>query len=113
MCSRMVAMTSGSSMQAIALSLPPHLGQVSMSMAKTLFKRCSQVMGARGLSLVFSLGTRFGTTCSRCLLLGANTPWKRVRFKRGRGTSAASRAIKSKGSSTTWVVQSWNGCLNL
>ena len=61
-------------MQAIVLSLPPHLGQVSISMAKTLFKRCIQVMGARGLSLVFSLGSRFGTTCARCLLLGANTP---------------------------------------
>ena len=46
MCTRMVAMTSGSSMQAIVLSLPPHLGQVSISMAKTLFKRCIQVMGA-------------------------------------------------------------------
>ncbi len=30
-----------------------------------------------------------GVTCERCVLLGANTPWKRVRFTRGLGTSAA------------------------
>jgi hypothetical protein len=32
---------------------------------------------------------RRGTIPARCLKLGANTPWKRVRFKRGLGTKAA------------------------
>ena len=45
MCSRMQAMTR---------SLPPHLGQVSMSMAKTRFRRRIRVMGARGLSGLFA-----------------------------------------------------------
>ena len=45
MCSRNVAMTSGFSMQAMTRSVPPHLGQVSMSMPKTRFRRCIQVMG--------------------------------------------------------------------
>ena len=53
MCSRMVAMTSGASMQAMTRSLPPHLGQVSTSMAKTRCRRRIGVMGARGLP-VFS-----------------------------------------------------------
>jgi hypothetical protein len=35
---------------AITRNLPPHLGQVSMSTANTRFRRCIQVMGARGLS---------------------------------------------------------------
>ena len=39
-----------------------------------------------------------GVTTARCLLFGANTPWKRARFTRGLGTSAASRAMKSSGS---------------
>ena len=67
-------MTSGSSMQAMTLSLPPHLGQVSMSMAKTRLRRCIHVMGAIGLSGACALGSRLGTMCSRCLLFGANTP---------------------------------------
>lgn len=106
-------MTSGSSMQAITRNLPPHFGQVSMSIENTRFSRCIQVMGARVLSVFSSLGLRFGTIDSRCLQFGANTPWKRVRFKRGRGTSAASRAMKSSGLRTTWVEPSRNGCLNL
>ena len=40
------------------------------------------------------------------LLLGANTPWKRVRWTLGFGTRAASRAIKSSGSKMTCVVPS-------
>ena len=82
-------MTSGFSMQAMTRSVPPHLGQVSMSMAKTRFRRCIQVRGARGLSGCSWPGLRFGTTDSRCLQFGANTPWNRVRFNRGRGTKAA------------------------
>ena len=91
-------MTSGFSMQAMTRSVPPHVGQVSMSMAKTRFGRCVQVMGARGLSGFSLRGLRFGTTDSRCLQFGANTPWNRVRFNRGRGTSVAGRAMKSSGS---------------
>ena len=105
-------MTSGFSMRAMTRSLPPHLGQVSMSMAKTRFRRRIQVMGARGLSGFSWRGWRFGTTDSRCLQFGANTPWNRVRFNRGRGTNAAGRAMKSSGSRTTWVDPSRNGCLN-
>ena len=111
-CSRIVAMTSGFSMRAMTRSLPPHLGQVSMAMAKTRFRRRIQVMGARGLSGFSWRGLRFGTTDSRCLQFGANTPWNRVRFNRGRGTNAARRAMKSSGSRTTWVEPSRNGCLN-
>ena len=101
MCPRMVSMTSGSSIQAITRSLPPHLGQVSMAMAKTLFKRCIQVMGASGWSGFGSSGSRLGTTHSRCLQFGANTPWNRVRLSLGRGTKAARRAMKSSGSPLT------------
>ncbi len=39
-----------------------------------------------------------GVTRARYLLLGPNTPWKRVRLTRGFGTRAASRAMKSRGS---------------
>ena len=42
-----------------------------------------------------------GVTCIRYLLLGANTPWNRVRLTRGLGTNAASRARKSNGSKMT------------
>lgn len=38
-CPRIFAISGGSSMQAITLSLPPHSGQVSMSMAKTRLSR--------------------------------------------------------------------------
>jgi ribosomal protein S5 len=35
-----------------------------------------------------------GVTCARCALLGAKTPWNRVRLTQGFGTKATSRAIK-------------------
>ena len=95
-------MTSGFSMQAMTRSVPPHLGQVSIGprsdrWRRTRFRRCIQVKGARGLSGFSWRGLRFGTTDSRCLQFGANTPWNRVRLSLGRGTSAARRAIKSSG----------------
>ena len=96
-------MTSGFSMRAMTRSLPPRLGRVSMSMAKTRFRRAIQVMGARGLSGFSWRGLRFGTTDSRCLQFGANTPWNRLRSNRGRGTNAAGRAMKSSTSRTTWA----------
>ena len=39
----------------------------------------------------------------RNFALGASTPWKRMRCKRGRGTRAASRCMNSSGSMTIWV----------
>jgi hypothetical protein len=74
-----------------------------MSMAKTRLRRCIQLIGAGGWSASIRLERR-GTMRLRCLKFGANTPWQRVRFKRGLGTRAASRAMKSSGSSTTWVA---------
>jgi hypothetical protein len=47
-----------------------------------------------------------GVTCIRYLLLGANTPWNRVRLTRGLGTNAASRARKSNGSKMTPLILS-------
>ena len=41
----------------------------------------------------------------RCLLFGANTPWKRVRLTFDFGTSEASFAIKPSASNITWVGQ--------
>jgi len=43
----------------------------------------------------------------RSVALGARTPWKRMRWSLGRGTSAARRCINSSGDITTWVVPSW------
>ena len=71
--------------------------QVSMSMAKTRFRRCAQVMGATGLARSTVSRGRCGTMRFRCLKYGAKIPWKRVRFKCGRGTKAAKRAMKSSG----------------
>ena len=82
-----------------------------MSMAKTRLRRCIQLIGAVGLSLSTLRRERCGTMRLRCLKLGANTPWKRVRLSLRRGTSAASLAIKSNGSNTTCVDPSRNGCL--
>jgi hypothetical protein len=45
-------------------------------------------------------------TCTRCKLLGANTPWKQVRLTLGLGARAANLAMKSKGSKTTGAVPS-------
>jgi predicted DCC family thiol-disulfide oxidoreductase YuxK len=42
---------------------------------------------------VYRYWARRSTMRARCLKLGANTPWKRVRLKRGLGTRAANRAI--------------------
>jgi hypothetical protein len=43
------------------------------------------------------------------VLFGANTPWNRVRFTLGLGTSAANLAMKSSGSKMTCVVPSRYG----
>ena len=120
---RIFSITTGSSMQAMILTAPPQARQVSMSMLNTRFRRCAQVIDARRSLGVFScpsahaLGLlplpRFaGVTRARCLLLGANTPWKRVRLTLGLGTRAASRAMKSSGSKMTCVVPSRYGVLS-
>jgi len=82
-------MTSGSSMHAMIRIAPPQAGQVSMSIPKTRLRRCAQVIAARRSAGVRSSGSAVvacrpplprlaGVTRARCLLLGANTPWKRV-----------------------------------
>ena len=58
--------------------------------------------GGKGLIRLFVARFAFWHDGSRCLRFGANTPWNRVRFDRGRGTNAARRAMKSSGSRTTW-----------
>ncbi len=73
--------------------------------------RAAQVIDARRSArdwhCPFSSGSRLrpfprleGVICIRCLLLGANTPWNRVRLTLGLGTSAASRAKKGSARDT-------------
>ena len=47
-----------------------------------------------------------GTIWDRRVALGASTPWKRMRWSRGRGTRAAKRYRNSSGAMTTCVVPS-------
>jgi hypothetical protein len=54
-----------------------------------------------------------GTIRARSGLAGANTPWDRVRWARGLGTSAARRAMKSSGSKITCVVPSRSGVFSV
>ena len=54
--------------------------------------RGTELNGCTGL--VIRLATLGGVTCDRKRLLGANTPWKRVRFTRGLDTRAARRMMK-------------------
>ena len=53
-----------------------------------------------------------GTMRIRSPACGANTPWKRVRLTRGKGTKEARRAKKSSGSRITCVVPSRYGVFN-
>ena len=59
----------GSSMQAMTRSLPPHSGQVSMSMANTRLKRCIRVRGMSndplGSEAAFSLSCTLTTASKR------------------------------------------------
>jgi hypothetical protein len=113
-------MTSASSMHAMIRTAPPQAAQVSMSIPNTRFKRCAQVIAARRSASVGSSGSAVlacwpprprlaGVTRARYLLLGAKTPWNRVRLTRGFGTRAASREMKSSGSKMTCVVPSRYG----
>lgn len=92
---RICLITIGSSMQAMTFMAPPQPLQVSMSILKTRLSRCAHVIDARrcagvaGSSATLTLLPlpRFaGVTNARCRLLGANTPWKRVRLTLGFGT---------------------------
>jgi hypothetical protein len=115
-------MTAGSSMLAITLSFPPQRAQASMSIPNTRFRRCAQVIATwRGVgacrsrlhAALLPLPRCAGVTAARSLLCGANTPWYRVRCIRGGGTSAASLAIRSSGSSTMCVVPSRYGVFSV
>jgi hypothetical protein len=87
-------------MQAMILTWPPQVLQVSTSILNTRFRRCAQVIAARrsagvGPSVAsdtlacLPLPRLPGVTRARWVLLGANTPWKRVRLTLGFGTKAA------------------------
>ena len=53
-----------------------------------------------------------GMILPRNFALGTSMPWKRIRCKRERGTSAASRCMNSSGAMTIWVVPSLNALFN-
>ena len=82
---RIFSSTTGSTMQAMIRTSSPQARRVSMSIVKTRFRRCAQVIEARHSAGVGSSGSsvaarrpplpRFaGVTRTRCLLFGANTP---------------------------------------
>jgi hypothetical protein len=87
-------------------------------MLNTRFNRFAQVIEARFSAGVWSTslaGWRFlslprpaGVTFERYLLLGANTPWKRVRLTLGLGISETNLDIKSSGvnpgNRLRWVI---------
>ena len=123
-CASICLITAGSSILAITLTAPPHSSQVVISILNTRLRRCAFMpsgAGHRGMLLhrrsLISVYLAFGALASfrrchqypqgikaRCLLFGANTPWKRVRLALGLGTRAVSRAMKSSVSKMTWVV---------
>ena len=117
-------MAVGSWMLATIRTAPPQWTQVLTSMPNTRLRRCAQLIARRRwsgvrsslLALVDSasaadfLPRPDGVNCARRLEFGANMPWKRVRWARGGGTSAASLAMKSTESHSTWVVPFRHGC---
>jgi len=99
-------MALGSSMLATMRTEPPQWMQVFTSMLKTRLGRCAQVIARRRFSSglrwsllasvdASSVGGRLPrpdrVSCARHVAFGAKTPWKRVRWARGGGTSAASK----------------------
>lgn len=105
-CFSILSITSEFSMLAMILTLPPHFSHRSVSILKTRFnlwagidaRRAARVGGSSDTSALFPLPRLAGVTKARCLLLGANTSWNRVRLTLGFGTSAARRAMKFSGS---------------
>ena len=108
-------------MHAIIFTAAPQWQQTVISMLKTRLSLSAQVIfswpfGSGSSSALSSLPCFWsfslaellprlaGVTCARSILLGANTPWYRVKFERGFGTKAASFAMKSSGSNKTCVV---------
>ena len=90
------------------LTSPPHLLQIETSILKIRLSLSAHVsdlwLSASDFSLVVEevflalpLPRFAGVTWMRCLLLGASTPWNRVRLTLGLGTIAANLAMKSKG----------------
>ncbi len=83
-CAKIRSMVSWPSMQAMTLTAPPQCPQVSMSILKTRFSRCAQVIAAwrsAGVLIsafvpVFSSLPRLaGVIHPRQLWFGARTPW--------------------------------------
>lgn len=78
-------MTSGSSMFAITLSVPPHRKQRSISIAKTRLRRCAQVIARWRCTSVLSGGAVSptvpdpATTRDSSALAVAKTPWLLLR----------------------------------
>ncbi len=58
------------------------------------------VLGKPGTGMLPGWCPEDGMIAERCLALGASTPWKRIRCKRGCGTNAASRRMNSSGDIT-------------
>ncbi len=101
-------MTSGSSMQAMLLTWRTQVLLVSMSILNTRFRRWAEVMTARrsagvgpsvasGVIVLLPSPRLTGVNRARCSLLGASTPWNRVKLTLGLGTNAASRADEAQG----------------
>ena len=93
-CVRILTTTAGSSMAEMIFRRPPQFGQCSIS--KTRLSKRAQLMRAgvpwacrAACALVLCA---LGTTAARNLALGASTPWKRIRCKRGRSTSGQGAA---------------------
>src|SRR5262249_5634799 len=82
------------------------LGQCSTSTSKTRLSSRAQLMRAG------AGGAGAGTLLLRNFALGASTSWKRIRWRRGRGTGGARRPMNSSGSMTIWVVASLYGLLS-
>jgi len=118
---KILMITAGSSIAARSVKGPPHCGQVVMSMAKIRLSNWAQLLRARveaagaspsSLEEAVAGSASPGTIWERRAALGASTPWKRMRWSRGRGTSAARRCKNSSGVMTRWVVPSRYGVLS-
>ena len=119
-CVRIFSMTGASRMAAMIFNWPPQFGQCSRSRSNTRLSSraqlsrtgpwCAQFASHVAGSAASALSSgACGTTIGRSLALGASTPWKRIRCKRGLGTRAAKRCMNSSGDITRCVVPSRQG----